>query len=249
MTGQRRVRGAVPFQWSGSAYTVASMNSIQSPHRHRQAVDLELRHLHRCAASARCHRRTPPRGCPSRTGRPPRAPCRDPPPPARPEARAASGSTLRARPASASAASSRCAAARAGRPAPRATSHRPRSARGWLERPLAHGGHVVAHLAAAQVGERAAAGARRLIGVVDRGVVGAQQVEPARRPAQPEVLERRDVAEVPGQGAHQAAVDAVEVLVADVPTSQRVRSRVSSSTVGRVPAPSRGGVFTRAGAR
>ena len=75
--------------------------------------------------------------------------------------------------------------------------------------------HVVERLGPAQVGQVAAVGARGLGGVVDLGQVGPQQLEPAGPVAEPEVLEGRDVAEVPDQRAHQRVVHAVEILVGD----------------------------------
>ena len=73
------------------------------------------------------------------------------------------------------------------------------------QRALAHRLHVGDRLVAAQVGQVAALGPRRLGGVVDLREVGAQQLQPGLA-AHPQVLERGDVAEVPDQRAHQRVV-------------------------------------------
>jgi hypothetical protein len=78
------------------------------------------------------------------------------------------------------------------------------------EHALPHGAHVGDRLGAAQVGEIGSLRARGLGRVVDLGEVGAQQLE-AGLAANPEVLERGDVAEVPDQRTHQRVVLAVEV--------------------------------------
>jgi hypothetical protein len=66
----------------------------------------------------------------------------------------------------------------------------------------------------AQVGELAAPRARGLEGVVEVREILAQQLR-AGLAADPQVLERGDVAEVPGERAHQGVVHAVEVRAAD----------------------------------
>ena len=83
-----------------------------------------------------------------------------------------------------------------------------------LQRPLAHGLHVLEPLGAAKVGEAAAAGARGLGRVVDLHQVRPQRRHPRAAARDPEVLERRDVTEVPHQRAHERVVDALEILVA-----------------------------------
>ena len=55
----------------------------------------------------------------------------------------------------------------------------------------------------------------RLERVVDLRQVGAQQRPAAVAVRQPQVLERRDVAEVPDERAHQRRVDALEILLVD----------------------------------
>ena len=152
MTGSRG-SGALPFQCSGSSAPSASMNSIQSPtvtgsrsisnagqvHDMPRALVVVgealagAAHLERPAVHG--HHVRPRRWAASGSSR-------------------GAGST-RGRRCTASAASSRCAAARAGSPARRASGRR-RSRLEDRERALAHGRHVVAHLARPQVAERAA---------------------------------------------------------------------------------------------
>ena len=82
------------------------------------------------------------------------------------------------------------------------------------QRPLAHGPHVVERLLGPQVGELAAFGPRRLVGVVHPHELGTQRLEPAASHREPEVLEGRDVPQVPDERAHQRVVDPVQVLLA-----------------------------------
>ena len=84
-----------------------------------------------------------------------------------------------------------------------------------LERASARLGHVLERLGAPEVGQVAALGPRGLGGVVDVRELGPEWRQRARPLRQPEILERRDVAEIPDERAHQRVVDAVEVLVAD----------------------------------
>ena len=78
---------------------------------------------------------------------------------------------------------------------------------------LANRLEVAGQLVVAQVAQLAAMRARRLEGVVHLREVLAQQLG-AGLAAHPQVLERGDVAEIPGERAHQRVVDAVEVLAA-----------------------------------
>ena len=108
-------------------------------------------------------------------------------------------------------------------------------------RALAHRRHVLAHLRRAQVLERATIGARRLVGVVDTREVRPQQLEAACGAAEPQILECRDVAEIPRERAHQPAVDAVQVVVAHVlyerespsPALLECREQPSDPSAGR----------------
>ena len=84
---------------------------------------------------------------------------------------------------------------------------------GHLERPLTDLGQVFAGLGRTQEVELAAAGARGLERVIDVGEVLAEQRPPAVAVSDPEILERRDVAEIPDERAHQLGVDAFEVVV------------------------------------
>jgi hypothetical protein len=80
------------------------------------------------------------------------------------------------------------------------------------EHALPHGLQVRGRLVSFQIGHVDPLGAGRLGGVVEVGELGPQQLQP-RLAAEPQVLERGDVPEVPDQRAHQRVVLAVEVLV------------------------------------
>ena len=62
----------------------------------------------------------------------------------------------------------------------------------------------------------AAAGARCLERVVDVGQVVAEQRPPAAAVHEPQVLERRDMPEVPDERAHQRRMDALQVGVREL---------------------------------
>ena len=84
-----------------------------------------------------------------------------------------------------------------------------------LKRPLAHLGHVRAKLVAAQDRQLVASRARVLDRVVEAAEVAIHRLAPADRLDEPELLEVRDVAEVPGQRREDVRVDAVELVVGE----------------------------------
>ena len=84
-----------------------------------------------------------------------------------------------------------------------------------LERPGPDLGQILACLAGAEEGQRAPAGPRGLEGVVDVGQLLVQQGPAAQPVHDPQILEGRDVAEVPDQRAHQRGMDALQVGVRD----------------------------------
>ncbi len=78
---------------------------------------------------------------------------------------------------------------------------------------IAHLLEVALGLRPAQIGQLAAARSRGLEGVVDLGELGVQERQAPVAVSQPEILEARDVAEVPDERAHQRGVNAFEILV------------------------------------
>ena len=81
------------------------------------------------------------------------------------------------------------------------------------ERPVADLVQIGERLLRTEVGQVAAVGAGRLGRVVDLPEALARGPQPADVLAEPEVLERGDVAQVPDQRAHQRVVDPVQVLL------------------------------------
>jgi hypothetical protein len=81
------------------------------------------------------------------------------------------------------------------------------------ERPFAHRLHVAPYLGIAQERDGGALGAWRERGVIHVGEVRPEQLA-AGPAADPEVLERGDVAQVPDERGQQRSVLAVEVLSA-----------------------------------
>jgi hypothetical protein len=90
-----------------------------------------------------------------------------------------------------------------------------RVAAGGAQRALADALEVLPGLACPQEGQASPPGAGCLEGVVDLGQVGPLHRLAGEAVQQPEVLERGDVPQVPGQGAHQGRVDAFEIGVRD----------------------------------
>ncbi len=83
--------------------------------------------------------------------------------------------------------------------------------------------HVLPGVVRCERLDLAAHGARRLERVVQRGELGAQQLEAAVAVGEPQVLVGGDVAEVPHQRAHDRRVHALELLVVER-RDQRQRS-------------------------
>jgi hypothetical protein len=81
-----------------------------------------------------------------------------------------------------------------------------------LERPCAHRGEMVERLVEAEQSAPGADGARGVGGVVQRGEVGPQQGTTAVAVHEPQVLVRREVAEVPDQRAPERVDLAFERL-------------------------------------
>src|SRR5262249_48042947 len=84
-----------------------------------------------------------------------------------------------------------------------------------LKRPLADLPHVGANLVGAQDGELAADLPRLLDRVVELPDVAAERLAGTDRADEPELLEVRDVTEVPDQRTEDGVVDAVELLVGE----------------------------------
>ena len=84
-----------------------------------------------------------------------------------------------------------------------------------LQRALAHLVEVGAKLVAAQDRQLAADRPWVLDRVVEAAQLAVQRVQAANRLHQPQLLEVGDVAQVPGQGAEDRRVDAVQLLVGE----------------------------------
>ena len=82
-----------------------------------------------------------------------------------------------------------------------------------VQRPLADLGHVGAQVVAAQDRQLVAGGTRVFDRVVKAAQLAAHRLPARDRLHQPELLEVRDVPEVPGERAEDLAVDGVELLV------------------------------------
>src|SRR2546421_3955971 len=105
-----------------------------------------------------------------------------------------------------------------------------------LERTCADGRQVLARAQEVEMRHVAAHGARGLQGVVDAQELGVHRVEPARPHAEPELLERGDVREVPHQRTHQRIVDPVHIRVRDgLDQPQRPRPRLVQEVADPLP--------------
>ena len=117
-----------------------------------------------------------------------------------------------------------------------------------IERPLPHGREVLARRGCVEVLHLTANGARGLQCVVDVEEVGVHRLVVPDPRADPQLLERGDVSQVPGQGAHQLVVHPVEVGLRDgLHQPQRALARVLQEVGDLVPAqrldPSEGRCF------
>jgi hypothetical protein len=102
-----------------------------------------------------------------------------------------------------------------------------------LERPPAHPLQVVERLGATEIGQLPPSGPGRLRGVVDCHQLRPQRLDAGTAHADPEVLEGRDVAEVPDERAQQRAVHPLEVVGRDR-LDQRERSLACLAERARV---------------